>query len=145
MDISVSLIIDIVLASTIVALFVAVIVVYVSSARRCDEKLLTLKNQLIESKNEDIRRLEEQLAMVSKGSLGVGRRLMNAEKRLSQTMERQHEMENRDTEQLSFNQAAKLLEKGIELNDVVGKVGITRSEAQLVDLFQQKELETLSE
>ena len=141
MDVSVSLIVDIVLASMVVASVMA----YVSLARRYDKNLLALKNQLIESKNEDVGKLEEQLAMVSKGSLGVGRRLMNAEKRLNQTMERLHEMENRDTEQLSFNQAARLLEKGIGLNDVVGKVGITRSEAQLVDLFQQKELETLSE
>ncbi|OUS03220.1 hypothetical protein A9Q81_07465 [Gammaproteobacteria bacterium 42_54_T18] len=139
MDISASQIIDL--------LFVAIIVMmavnYRLSMRRYESKTADLIDQLAKTQVVKIKQLEDQLAMVSKGSQGVGRRLMNAEKKLNQTMERQSEMENKDTEQFSFNQAAKLLEKGIELNDVVGKVGITRSEAKLVDLFQQKECETL--
>jgi len=139
MDISASQIIDL--------LFVAIIVMmaihYRLSMRRYEIKTEELIDQLAKTQAVKVKQLEDQLAMVSKGSHGVGRRLMNAEKKLNQTMERQSEMENNDTAQFSFNQAAKLLEKGIELNDVVGKVGITRSEAKLVDLFQQKECETL--
>ena len=139
MDITASQIIDLLL----VAIIVMMAVNYRLSMRRYESKTVELIDQLVKTQTVKVKQLEDQLAMVSKGSQGVGRRLMNAEKKLNQTMERQSEMENNDTEQFSFNQAAKLLEKGIELNDVVGKVGITRSEAKLVDLFQQKECETL--
>ncbi len=141
MDISASLIIDV--------LFVVIVVLmavnFRMSMRRYENKAVELMDQLVKTQAVKVKQLEDQLAMVSKGSQGVGRRLMNAEKKLNQTTERQFEMENNDTVQSSFNQAAKLLEKGIALNDVVGKVGITRSEAKLVDLFQQKECETLEE
>jgi len=141
MDITASQIIDLLLVAVIVMMAVN----YRLSMRRYESKTVELIDQLAKVQVVKVKQLEDQLAMVSKGSQGVGRRLMNAEKKLNQTMERQSEMENNDTEQFSFNQAAKLLEKGIELNDVVGKVGITRSEAKLVDLFHQKEYETLEE
>ena len=139
MDISASQIIDVLLVAVIVVMAVN----YRLSMRRYESKTEELINQLAKTQAVKVKQLEDQLVMVSKGSQGVGRRLMNTEKKLNQTMERQSEMENNDTEQFSFNQAAKLLEKGIELNDVVGKVGITRSEAKLVDLFQHKEHEPL--
>ena len=104
--------------------------------KRQEAKLQQLANEINEAHADKTQQLEHQIEIISKGSLGVGRRLMNAEKRLNHTMERQHEMENQDTENLSFNQAATLLERGIGLNDVVSKVGITRSEAKLVKLFQ---------
>lgn len=128
----------------IAALSVVVIGLVVCLMRQkqdAQRALDALEKRLLLQMEEKIEPIEKNLAMVSKGSLGVGRRLMHAEKKLNQTMERQHEMENRDTDQLSFNQAAKLLEKGIEVDEVVGKVGITRSEAELVKLFQKKELE----
>ncbi|MBV1919065.1 MAG: DUF2802 domain-containing protein [Pseudomonadales bacterium] len=141
MDISASLIIDV--------LFVVIVVLmavnFRMSMRRYENKAVELMDQLVKMQAVKVKQLEDQLAMVSRGSQGVGRRLMNAEKKLNQTMERQFEMENNDTAQSSFNQAAKLLEKGVALNDVVGKVGITRSEAKLVDLFQQKECAILEE
>ncbi len=142
MDIFASQIIDILL----VAIIVMMAVNSRLSMRRYESKTVELideLDQLAKTQAVKVKQLEDQLVMVSKGSQGVGRRLMNTEKKLNQTMERQSEMENNDTEQFSFNQAAKLLEKGIELNDVVGKVGITRSEAKLVDLFQHKEHESL--
>jgi len=142
MNISVSLMIDIILAIVIVSMIVA----YAISVRHYQRKLFHLLTRLSDDQREQYLQLENQLNLTSKGSLGVGRRLMKAEKRLSQVIERQNEMENHhDTDQLSFNQAAKLLEKGIDLGEVVGKVGITRSEAQLVSLFNKKELETLEE
>jgi len=132
-------IVDMVLATIIVVLAVC----YRLSMRQHEKKMTELMAQLNKAQKEKNQQLEDQLSLISKGSLGVGRRLMSAEKKLNQAVERVYEIENHDADQLSFDQAAKLLEKGIELNEVVGKVGITRSEANLVNLFQQKELETL--
>ncbi|MDX1693548.1 MAG: DUF2802 domain-containing protein [Ketobacteraceae bacterium] len=85
--------------------------------------------------------LAQQFSVLNKGTLGMGKRLMTAEKRLNQTMERQDSLENRESEQLSFKQAARLFERGLEMDNVIEKVGITRSEAKLVDMFQQKRIE----
>ena len=141
MDISASQIIDLLLVTVIVMMAVN----HRLSMRRYDNNIVELVGQLEKAQATKVKQLEDQLAMVSKGSQGVGRRLMSTEKKLNQTMERQSEMENNDTDKFSFNQAAKLLEKGIELDDVVGKVGITRSEAKLVDLFQQKDCATFED
>ena len=70
---------------------------------------------------------------------------MKTEKRLNQTMERQDSLENKESEQLSFKQAAKLFERGLEMDNVIEKVGITRSEAKLLDMFQQKQIAELEE
>lgn len=85
--------------------------------------------------------LARQLDMLNKGTLGMGRRLMTAEKRLNQTMERQDSLESREFEQRTFKQAAKLFERGLEMDNVIEKVGITRTEAKLLDMIQQKQIE----
>lgn len=89
---------------------------------------------------QQLETLSQQLSVMNKGTLGMGRRLMTAEKRLNQTMERQDSLENRESEQVSFRQAARLFERGLEMDNVIEKVGITRSEAKLVDMFQQKQI-----
>lgn len=139
MELSLPLILNIALSVTVIVLAVSLL----RHKRKYQLDMEVLEKKVTFATDEKIQQLEKNISMISKGSLGVGRRLMHTEKKLNQTMERQHEMENRDTDQLSFNQAAKLLEKGIEVDEVVGKVGITRSEAELVKLFQKKELEAL--
>ena len=89
---------------------------------------------------QQLETLSQQLSVMNKGTLGMGRRLMTAEKRLNQTMERQDSLENRESEQVSFRQAARLFERGLKMDNVIEKVGITRSEAKLVDMFQQKQI-----
>ncbi len=89
----------------------------------------------MESLQKKLQDLNVQVEVLTKGSLGVGKRLMVAEKRLNQTMERQEEIENKDLEKISFSQAAKLLESGVAINEVVEKVGVSRSEAKLMELF----------
>lgn len=100
------------------------------------------KNQLLESK---IDALTQQLTMLNKGTLGMGKRLMNTEKRLNQTMERQDSMENKESDQISFKQAARLFERGLEMDNVIEQAGITRSEAKLMDMFQQKQIAELED
>ncbi|MCG8312866.1 MAG: DUF2802 domain-containing protein [Pseudomonadales bacterium] len=94
---------------------------------------------------QELDSLRVQLEMVNKGTIGMGRRLMTTEKRLNQTMERQDTMESKGSEQLSFKQAARLFERGLEMDNVIEKVGITRSEAKLLDMFQQKQAESLED
>jgi len=108
---------------------------------RAHQKTVAHLKQQLEANQEQTQLLEERLSLSSKGMLGVGRRLIKTEKRLRQTMDRQCELENHDTENRSLSQISKLLEKGIEFDDVLDKTGVTRSEARLVELFHKKELE----
>lgn len=128
---------DVLLEVALVSTTVLLASVVIYSVRKMAKALQQANQQILQQQNQ-IDQLQEKIEWISKGALGVGKRLMTAEKRLTQTMERQHEIENKDSEQMTFNQAAKLLEKGVELNDVVGKVGITRSEAKLVELFHSQ-------
>ena len=109
-------------------------------SRRRQARQLQQQQQANAQLQQQIETLSQQLAVLNKGTLGMGRRLMTAEKRLNQTMERQDSLENRESEQVSFRQAARLFERGLEMDNVIEKVGITRSEAKLVDMFQQKQI-----
>ena len=48
-------------------------------------------------------------------------------------------LENKDSEQISYKQAARLFERGLEMDNVIEQAGITRSEAKLMDMFQRKQ------
>ena len=102
-------------------LVVSLVIANKKSARAIKEQLE--RNQQLESK---IDALTQQLTMLNKGTLGMGKRLMNAEKRLNQTMERQDSLENKDSEQISYKQAARLFERGLEMDNVIEQAGITR-------------------
>ena len=108
--------------------------------QRRHRKALESQQHINQQLQQSLDGLAQQFTVLNKGTLGMGRRLMTAEKRLNQTMERQDSLENRESEQLSFKQAARLFERGLEMDNVIEKVGITRSEAKLVDMFQQKQI-----
>lgn len=103
-------------------------------------------NQALEAQQQQsqalLTQLNQQLDLLNRGAVGVGKRLMATEKRLNQTMERQEEIESKEWEQASYSQASRLIQKGVAVDDVVTKVGISRSEARLVDLLRRKTLET---
>ncbi len=127
-----------------VALTIGVVISLIAVNKRLARELRLQHEQSLRLASE-IQALNQQLALINKGTLGMGKRLMTAEKRLNQTMERQDAMENTDSEQISFKQAAKLFERGLEMDNVIEKVGITRSEAKLLDMFQQKQAFDLEE
>lgn len=123
--------------SLVACLLLAVSLVMIAKRNKQHNEALREKNRQLEKL---LSNLEQQLDLLNKGTIGMGRRLMTTEKRLNQTMERQDSLENKESEQLSFKQAAKLFERGLEMDNVIEKVGITRSEAKLVDMFQQKQM-----
>ena len=128
--------------SVVVSLCLVVALIVINARFKKHQHLQKLANQKLA---KEIDALRAQLEMVNKGTIGMGRRLMTTEKRLNQTMERQDTMESKGTEQLSFKQAARLFERGLEMGNVIEKVGITRSEAKLLDMFQQKQTEHLED
>ncbi len=82
--------------------------------------------------------LRNEIRVMNSGSIGVGRRLQQVEGRLNITVEKQQELENRDPGTLAYNQAAKLMEMGADVEDLVSSCGIARPEAELMALLHRE-------
>ena len=82
--------------------------------------------------------IRNEIKVMNGGSIGVGRRLKQVESRLNITVEKQQELENRDPGTLAYNQAAKLMEMGADVDDLVSSCGIARPEAELMALLHRE-------
>ncbi|MEH6823973.1 MAG: DUF2802 domain-containing protein [Motiliproteus sp.] len=82
--------------------------------------------------------LRNEIRITNSGAMGMGRRLKQVEQRLNITAEKQLEMENRDPGALAYNQAAKLMEMGADVEDLIGSCGIARPEAELMALLHRE-------
>lgn len=83
-----------------------------------------------------VKSLESKIEFLNTGSLGIGQRLMNAEKRLNQALERQDDLAQSNTEQLFRRQADRVL-KGCEL-EPADEDAPSRSEAKLMALVNKQ-------
>lgn len=82
--------------------------------------------------------LRNEIRAMTNGSIGMGNRLLAIEKTLNLTVEKQQELENRDPGVLAYNQAAKLMEMGADVDDLVRSCGIGRPEAELMALLHRE-------
>jgi len=82
--------------------------------------------------------LRNEIRSMTGGSIGMGKRLVDIEQRLSITVEKQLELENRDPGELAYNQAARLMEMGADVDDLVKNCGIGRPEAELMALLHKE-------
>ncbi|PSL12386.1 uncharacterized protein DUF2802 [Marinobacterium halophilum] len=82
--------------------------------------------------------LRNEIRAMTNGSIGMGKRLMAIERKLNITVEKQQELENRDPGVLAYNQAAKLMEMGASVDDLVRNCGIGRPEAELMALLHRE-------
>ncbi|WP_028471209.1 DUF2802 domain-containing protein [Neptunomonas japonica] len=85
--------------------------------------------------------LRNEIRSITGSSIGMGKRLVDIEQKLNITVEKQLELENRDPGELAYNQAARLMEMGADVDDLVKDCGIGRPEAELMALLH-KELHT---
>ena len=82
--------------------------------------------------NDKIRKMENQYEFLSKGSIGVGQRLMNTEKRLNQILEKQDDFSAGHASRLLQKQTEKLLKGRVVQETTEGM--FTRSEEKLMAL-----------
>ena len=82
--------------------------------------------------------LRNEIQVMTNSSIGMGRRLIEVEQKLNLTADKQMELENRDPGMLAYNQAAKLMEMGADVDDLVKNCGIARPEAELMALLHQE-------
>ena len=82
--------------------------------------------------------LRNEIRAMTNGSIGMGNRLLAIEHKLNITVEKQQELENRDPGVLAYNQAARLMEMGADVDDLVRSCGIGRPEAELMALLHRE-------
>lgn len=109
---------------------VAAVIMAKNTARRTEaiEKAL----------QEKIALLENELSAMMDGAFGVANQLQQVEMNLKDTNQRQEQIQQRDLGNLPYNEAVRLANKGASVDDLVEQCGLSRSEAELVELLHKK-------
>ncbi|MEE2730480.1 MAG: hypothetical protein VYA55_06625 [Pseudomonadota bacterium] len=103
------------------------------------QKMKHSQGQLLQEKQaleSRLKSLESKIEFLNTGSVGIGQRLMNAEKRLNQALDRQDDMANQSSEHLFRRQADRVL-KGRDM-ETVEEESPSRSEAKLMALVSKQ-------
>lgn len=103
------------------------------------KKLNQLQKKLLLVRKETymlVQALRNETHAMGSGSIGVGKRLVEVEKRLNTTMEKQAELEQKDPAGLPYAYAMRLAEMGASADELVKNCGLARSEAELITLVQ---------
>lgn len=82
--------------------------------------------------------LRGEIEAITNSSIGMGRRVIAVERKLSATVEKQEALENRDPGAVAYNQASRLMEMGANVDDLVESCGIGRPEAELLALLHRE-------
>jgi len=82
--------------------------------------------------------LRNEIHAMTSSSIGMGKRMMDIEQKLNLTVEKQLELENRDPGEVAYTQAARLVEMGADVDDLVQSCGIGRPEAELMSLLHRE-------
>lgn len=84
--------------------------------------------------------LGREVHALSGGGLGMGRRLMEAERRLQQMQVTLEEMRQNDPLRVSYDEASRLVELGADVEDLMNSCGISRPEAELVSALRRRKV-----
>lgn len=84
--------------------------------------------------------LGREVRALSGGGLGMGRRLMEAERRVQQMQVTLEEMRQNDPLRVSYDEASRLVELGADVEDLMNSCGISRPEAELVSALRRRKV-----
>lgn len=82
--------------------------------------------------------LRSEIQAMSGSTIGMGKRIVDIETKLETTLEKQRELEQRDPDEVAYAQAARLVEMGANVDDLVHSCGIGRPEAELMTLMHKE-------
>lgn len=94
-------------------------------------------NAIEHSLNRNIQILRRELDVVNSAAVGVGSRLIAAEKKLNGSIEKQQQIEANTTECYSYNKAASLALHGVEAPEIASSCGMSEAEAHLMVLLNK--------
>ncbi len=97
--------------------------------KRVQRQVDGLKTELAEFKR--------QLSTVNRGTVGVGQHLSALEKRLLSGLNKVEQQSLKEMSMLSYGDAARLIEQGVEPEVLVKRCGMSRGEAELMCKLRQ--------
>lgn len=86
-----------------------------------------------------IKKLGDDFAAVCAGAVGLGDRLERMEEQIGILSERQDQLELREPVLQSYKQAKKLLNGGMDTEELMENCGVTRGEAELMAVLHRLE------
>ncbi len=90
---------------------------------------------LRQSHEEQLQQLQQQLDLVNRGAIGVGRRLIDVEKAVNSALDKQSDLATRDHGYVPYSQAIQLLDQGADVEQIIEQCGLSRAEAVLMELI----------
>jgi len=117
--------------ATVLCVTLLYVIVQLQQTRR-EQMQLQQEKQSLEAR---IKSLESKIDFINTGSKGMGQRLMSAEKKLHQALEKQDEMLSNNSDQLFQRQAERVLKQPVPAADDGAP---SRSEAKLMALVSGK-------
>lgn len=115
-------------ASGVVAMLV-VMGFNMASAKKMQAKFSSLESE--------IDSLKKELKTVNRGTLGVGQHLSALEKRLLSGLNKVEKQSLKEMSMLSFGDANRLVEQGVDADLLVKRCGMSRAEAELMCKLRQ--------
>ena len=83
--------------------------------------------------------LGRELHATASGSMGVGQRLVACERQLHELRNSLDEMRQNDPLRISYDEAARLVDLGADIDDLMNTCGISRPEAELVSALKKRQ------
>lgn len=76
--------------------------------------------------------LSKEVQGISHGTMGMGRKVLSMEKKIEELETTIEEIQKNDPNKVSYSEAARLVELGAGVEDLMNSCGISRPEAELV-------------
>lgn len=118
---------------SVVVAFLLIIGLYVQT-------LIALRRmqQVQASIEGEMRVLRNEVVAVSRGAIGLGKKLQQAQSRLQSAERRQDDMEFKDVGNIAITHANKLVQMGAAKDELMSTCGLSQGEATLVSLMHSK-------
>ncbi|MCB1664498.1 MAG: DUF2802 domain-containing protein [Pseudomonadales bacterium] len=91
--------------------------------------------RLQERLDNDMRALRGEITAVSRGAVGLGKRVKKVQDTLQDTRRRQEDLENKDMGDVAIIHASKLALMGAPTEELVSTCGLSKAEASLLSLM----------
>lgn len=88
---------------------------------------------------QQIMTILQDMQAVNSGSMGVGRKVMGMEENMLSFHNLLEDLVRNDPSRVSYTEAARLVEMGADVEDLMNSCGISRPEAELVSALSQSQ------
>jgi len=97
--------------------------------------IVKLKRSIMQSEKRTanmVDDLSKEVQGISHGSMGMGRKVLSMERKIEELESTIEEIQKNDPSKVSYSEAARLVELGAGVEDLMNSCGISRPEAELV-------------